>query len=96
MKELKVHLTKYMGAEDGPVVATAATADEAIAAVKNYIAEHDKRAGPDNWNYWRFGGVLSDEGVCIDYGSYSTFFYIEGISFAEMLNSQSKKENGEK
>jgi hypothetical protein len=26
-----------------------------------------------------------DKGICIDYGSYSKFFYIEGATWAELI-----------
>lgn len=86
MNKLKIHLVNYMGSDEGPIVATAETLDDARKAIRKYLAEHGVH--PDTIKYWRYCAMLEDKGVCVDYGSYSKFFYIEGVRWAELVEEK--------
>ena len=83
MSRLKIHLVNYMGSDEGPVIATAETLDGARKAIREYLVEHGVR--PETIQYWRYCGMPEDKGICIDYGSYSKFFYIEGARWVELV-----------
>lgn len=66
---IEIYLTKEIGAlRDAQYLGCAEQGDEALAIARRYI-----------WNrtdYWRY--LLYDDGVYVDYGSWSTFLFFKG------------------